>query len=222
MMSLLWKYILMHKMNAFCSDCTWMRPATLHTLCYCTLLSLSFNSHDHMHMPLLKAVQDAQTSIALLTVIQDACCFFLQGTWQCLCLPLEDECCESMTSYRLSWDEDGVGLPRDTPLTVTLALWLCITKSHTRTSQNFLCVMFPPQDLWIKKRIQYGHFCQMEKQLLGPLPCSPCNFIAVGHPVWFVHKPHIGIVLDQTGFDSTTRFILEVTLNWNGCMLVRT
>jgi hypothetical protein len=80
--------------------------------------------------------------------------------------------------------------------------------------------MFPPQDLWIKKSIQYG---QMEKQLLGPLPCSPCNSIAVGHPVCFVHKPHIGIViLDQTGFESMTRFILEVTLNWRGCMLVRT
>jgi hypothetical protein len=80
MMSLLWKYILMHKMNAFCSDCAWMRPATLHTLRYCTLLSLSFDSHDHIHMPLLKAVQDAQTNLAHLTVIQGACYFFLQGT----------------------------------------------------------------------------------------------------------------------------------------------
>jgi hypothetical protein len=29
----------------------------------------------------------------------------------------------------------------------------------------------------------------MENQLSGPLPCSPENSIAVGHPVWFVHKP---------------------------------
>jgi hypothetical protein len=67
-------------MNAFCSDCTWMHPLTLDTLHYCMLLSLSFNSHDHTRMPLLKAVQDAQTNIALLTVIQGGCCFFLQGT----------------------------------------------------------------------------------------------------------------------------------------------
>jgi hypothetical protein len=53
---------------------------TLHTLRYCTMLSLSFNSHDHMRMSLLKAVQDAQTNIALLTAIQGACCFFLQET----------------------------------------------------------------------------------------------------------------------------------------------
>jgi hypothetical protein len=74
MMSLLWKYILTHKMNAFYSDCTWIHPVTLHTLHYWA--SLSFNSHDHTRMPLLKAVQDAQTNIALLTVIQGACCFF--------------------------------------------------------------------------------------------------------------------------------------------------
>jgi hypothetical protein len=35
--------------------------------------------------------------------------------------------------------------------TVTLALWLCITKSRTRTSWNFLYVMFLPQDLRIRK-----------------------------------------------------------------------
>jgi hypothetical protein len=40
MMSLLWKYMLMHKINAFCSDCTWMCAATFHTLRYCTLLSV--------------------------------------------------------------------------------------------------------------------------------------------------------------------------------------
>jgi hypothetical protein len=82
-----------------------------------------------------------QTNIALLTVIQGACCFFSfkELTRQRLCLPLEGQCCDCLTSSRLSWDEDGVGLPRDTPLTVTLALWLCITKSCTRTSRNF-CV----------------------------------------------------------------------------------
>jgi hypothetical protein len=79
-MSLLWRYILMHKMNVFCSDCTWIRPVPLHTLPYCTLLSLSFDSHAHRRMPLLKAVQDAYTNITLLTVIQGASCFSLQGT----------------------------------------------------------------------------------------------------------------------------------------------
>jgi hypothetical protein len=107
-----------------------------HFILYATArCCLSLNSHDHTHMPLLKAVQDAQTNIALLTVIQGACFFPSRNTHD----SASGQCCDCLTSIRLSWDEDGVGLPRDMPLTVTLALWLCITKSRTRTSQIF-CV----------------------------------------------------------------------------------
>jgi hypothetical protein len=57
----------------------------------------------------------------------------------------------------------------------------------------------------------------MEKQLLGPVPCSPGNSIAANNPVLCVHKSYIGIVaLNHMGYDSMARFILEVTLNWRG------
>jgi hypothetical protein len=48
---------------------------------------------------------------------------------------------------------------------------------------EFLCVMFPPRDLWIGKAFSLVIVCQMEKQLLGPLQCSLGNSIAVDHPV---------------------------------------
>jgi hypothetical protein len=46
----------------------------------------------------------------------------------------------------------------------------------------FVCHV-PTTGLVDKKSSQYDHDCQMENQLSGPLPCSPENSIAVGHPV---------------------------------------
>jgi hypothetical protein len=77
--------------------------------------------------------------------------------------------------------------------------------------------------LWLSHWL-YGFVLWNRSQKPPGIFCVSCSHHrTVGHPVWFVHKPHIGIVvLDQTGFNSTTRFILEVTLNWRGCMLVST
>ena len=62
----------------------------------------------------------------------------------------------------------------------------------------------------------------MEKQFLGPLPCSVGSSIAVDHSVWLVHKPHICIVVFyNTRFDSLARFLGEKSFNRGACIFIR-
>ena len=75
-------------------------------------------------------------------------CFFSKYTRHRLCFPLEGECCECFTSKQLSWDENGLGLPLETPLAVTFSCERII-RSRTRISRKLLWVILPPLDLCI-------------------------------------------------------------------------
>jgi hypothetical protein len=46
--------------------------------------------------------------------------FFSEHTRHRLCFPLECQCCECFTSKRLSWDENELGLPLETPPAVNV------------------------------------------------------------------------------------------------------
>lgn len=73
MMSLLWRYLLKHKIN-FCPDCTRICPTSLQFILLHAAV-IVFGSHVRTCMPLLKAVEYAQTNNALITVIQSDLCF---------------------------------------------------------------------------------------------------------------------------------------------------
>ena len=110
------------------------------------------HSHIHLHMPSFKTVHNAQTNITLRAKIQ--CLFFIVHTKQWRCFPVEGQRWECFTSRRLIWDTDGLGLPRDTPLAVTLCSWESVIKLQTRTSLNLLCVILPPHILWSRKALR--------------------------------------------------------------------
>jgi hypothetical protein len=64
--------------------------------------------------------------------------------------PLEGQCFECITSNWLSWDANGLGLPLEMPLAVTLSSCDWIINSRTRISWKFLRVILPPHDLYIR------------------------------------------------------------------------
>ena len=65
-----------------------------------------------------------------------------------------------------------------------------------------------------KNCVQNIHVCKVEKQFLGPLPCSESKSVAVDHSVWLVHKPHVCIlVFYNTRFKSLARFVGEISFN---------
>jgi hypothetical protein len=55
--------------------------------------------------------------------------------------------------------------------------------THEKLLQFFCVCYVPTTGLVDQESIQNGYVCQMEKHLLGPLPCSPSNSLAVDHPV---------------------------------------
>jgi hypothetical protein len=63
--------------------------------------------------------------------------------------------------------------------------------------------------------IEDGCICQVEKQSLSPLPCSPGNSVTIHHPIRFVHISHVSvIVLYYMWFDCTARFVAEIAFHW--------
>ena len=77
-------------------------------------------------------------------------CFCSEHTWHCHCFPLEGQWWECFTSSRLSWDADGLGLPFEMPLAVTLSSCDWIINPRTRTSRKCLWVFLPPHDLCVR------------------------------------------------------------------------
>jgi hypothetical protein len=55
----------------------------------------------------------------------------------------EGQCCVCFTSKRLSWDENGLGLPLKTPPAVTFSSCKRTIRSRTRTSGKLLWVILP-------------------------------------------------------------------------------
>src|SRR5215469_10112292 len=60
-------------------------------------------------------------------------CFFSEHTRNRLCLPLESQCCGCVTSKRLSWKANGLGLPLESPLDVAFSSCEIIIRSRTIT-----------------------------------------------------------------------------------------
>jgi hypothetical protein len=138
---------------------------------------------------------------------------YLENTLdKCLCFPFDGQCRECFTSSLLRWAPDELGLPRETPL--IFALCTCAMRFRTRTSWNFLCVIFPPHNLCNKYALRMVMSSRWKNNFC-PFPCPPGNSITIYHPVRFIHKAHMCIaVLNYTGFDSIARFILEVSIHW--------
>ena len=120
-------------------------------LCAVTVnAAVSSDSQVHTCVPLLKAAHYAQTDNTFIAEVQRApCLFFSEHTRHRLCFPLDGQWCECFTSKRLSWDENGLGLPLETPLAVTFSSCERIIRSRTRTSRKLLWVILPPLDLCI-------------------------------------------------------------------------
>jgi hypothetical protein len=81
-------------------------------------------------------------------------CFFNIHTQHQLWFSLQGQYWECFTSNRLSWHENGLGLPLETLLAVRLSSYKWIINLWMWTSQSVLWVILPPHNLLIRNTLR--------------------------------------------------------------------
>jgi hypothetical protein len=144
---------LIYTENVFCSSCTMTWVPSHHNRQCCSLCLAT-----HRFTSLCHFSKQFATHRPTLHFLQKNCalrvCFFNIHTQQQLWFSLQGQYWECFTSNRLSWDENGLGLPLEILLAVRLSSYKWIINLRMRTSQEVLWVILPPYDLLIRNTLR--------------------------------------------------------------------